>query len=259
MKKRFLVAIALLGTLGVAGIARSFTGNQPQRTVAVVAQPQVTATAASSQRKELSATANDPLNDTDAEVQDNQVPQALSNVGEYGEQVYDMAKIGDWAKAQADLTTLQQAVQQLSQQSPSNNSHLLSLGNSVARLSQAVEAKDQQATQHYANQVTLIAAQMTQLYQTKVPIEVTLLDYYGRQLEVDAASGNMAQLQSTASQIEQTWSALRPVIMSHGGSAEVQQFDGLVARVKQAKSVADYSQLATPILDQVDQLEAVFK
>lgn len=260
MKKTILITTAaLLGTLGIAGVARSFTSGQPQRAVALMPQHQLTAMATSGQG--LTATANAPVADTDldTEVQDDQVPQALKDVGEYGERVYDMAKVADWTKAQADLVTLQQSARQLNQQVPSNGSGIRQLTGSIDRLSRAVAAKDQQATQRGANQVTLLAAQMTQQYQTKVPVEVTLLDYYGRQLEIDAASGNMAPLQATAQQVDQTWSAVRPVIVGHRGTTQAQQFDALVAKANQAKTVGDYGQLATPILNHVDQLEAVFK
>ncbi len=157
MKKSFLIATALLGTLGISGAARSFTGNQPQRPVATMPQHSATAVAFPDQIQESNATANDPLNDTDTEVQDDQVPQALKDVSEYGERVYDMAKVADWANAQADLATLQQSAQQLSQQVSSNGSGIVQLTSSLDRINQSVAAKNQQMTQLGANQVTLLA------------------------------------------------------------------------------------------------------
>lgn len=201
----------------------------------------------------------DLLNDRDTEVQDDQIPQALKDVGEYGERVYDMAKTADWTKTQADLAALKQSAQQLSHQMPNDSLGISQLNASIERLQQAVTANNQQTTQQLANQITLLAAQMTQPYQTKVPVEITLLDYYGRQLEIDAARGNLNQLQATVGQIDQTWNTVRPVLLSHGGNAEVQQFNSLVIKLNQDKSVNDYSPLATSVLDQVDRLEAVFK
>lgn len=256
MKKGILITMTLLSMVGIAGITRTLSGH-PQRAVALMPQHQVTGIDPSAPK--LMVITADPSADTDTEVQDDQVPQALKDVGEYAESIYDMAKVTDWPKAQSNLAALQQSARLLGQQAPNSGSGTDRLMSSIDQLSQAIAAKDPQVTQRYANQVTLLAAQMTQLYQTRVPVEITLLDYYGRQLEVDAASGNLAQLQTTTHQMTQTWQAVRPAVVRHGGTAQAQQFDTLVAQANQAKTVSDYGQLATPILNQVDQLEAVFK
>lgn len=256
MKKNILITMTLLSMVGIVGITRSL-GNHPQRVVALMPQHQVTGMDSSAPKPMAAAT--DLSVDTDTEVQDDQVPQALRDVGEYAESIYDMAKVADWPKAQANLATLQQSAQLLRQQTTNSDSGINQLMGSIDQLSPAIAAKDPQATQQHANQVTLLAAQITQRYQTRVPVEITLLDYYGRQLDVDAASGNLAQLQTTTHHMTQTWQAVRPAVVRHGGTAQAQQFDTLVAQANQAKTVSDYGQLATPILNQVDQLEAVFK
>ena len=51
---------------------------------------------------------------------------------------------------------------------------------------------------------------------------------------------------------------MRPQVESHGGSAQAQKFDNLVAQVQAAKSDNEYGLLATAVLDQVDNLEKVF-
>ncbi|UZQ55909.1 hypothetical protein OOK60_07560 [Trichothermofontia sichuanensis B231] len=138
--------------------------------------------------------ATDPATDTDTEVQDDQVPQALRDVGESAEGIYDQAKVGDWPQARANLAALQHSAQLLGQTASHRASGTDQLMGSINQLSRAIAAPDQQAIQAYANQVTLLAAQMTQAYPTRVPVEITLPDYYGRQLEVDAARGNLAPL-----------------------------------------------------------------
>ncbi|MEA5554728.1 hypothetical protein VB713_27760 [Anabaena cylindrica UHCC 0172] len=107
--------------------------------------------------------------------------------------------------------------------------------------------------------MTLLAANITKEFEPKVPVEVTLLDYYGRELEIWSATGNTSQLKKTASEMRRTWNAVRPSILARGGTAQVQKFDGLVASVEAAKSSKDYGRLATPVLDEVDNLEKVFK
>ena len=98
-----------------------------------------------------------------------------------------------------------------------------------------------------ANQVTLIAARMTQEFKPKVPVEVTLLDYYGREFEILAASGNTAQLTKTAAEFQQTWNTLRPATQARN-SSEAKTFDTIAAKIQAAKSPAEYGRLATPWL-----------
>ena len=65
-----------------------------------------------------------------------------------------------------------------------------------------------------------------------------MLDYYGRELEIWSATENIAKLKTTASEMRRTWDAVRPSILSRGGTAP-QKFDALVARVEAAKSPSD--------------------
>jgi 3-oxoacyl-[acyl-carrier protein] reductase len=51
--------------------------------------------------------AADEAKEREGEAQDKQVPTALTNVGNYGEALYDTAKAGDWTKAAANLRLLQ--------------------------------------------------------------------------------------------------------------------------------------------------------
>jgi uncharacterized protein YcbX len=131
------------------------------------------------------------------------------------------------------------------------------LATNVATLDHAVAAKDRQATMREANQVTLDVANMTTAYKLTVPVEVTKLDYYGRELEVWAQAKDANKLQATAGEMRQTWDSLRSSIGS-GNATEARKFDALVARVAAAKTPADYARVATPVLNEVDNLEKLY-
>ncbi len=135
----------------------------------------------------------------------------------------------------------------------------IQLDKSIATLSQAVKTKNRQAAMRDANQVTLNAAKITEEFEGKVPVEITLLDYYGRELEIWAAQGNTAKLKATANDIQRTWKKVRPAVEAHKGSAQVQKFNSLVDRVVAAKVPTDYGRLSTSILNDVDNLEKVFQ
>ncbi len=189
----------------------------------------------------------------------NRVPTSVSQVGEYGENIYEAAQANNWTQATAKLTALKDAAKRLDNESRINeNPNEDKLDGAIAALDNSVPAKNQLATMREANGVTLLAANLSQPFNPQVPVSLVKLDYYGRQLEIGAATKDMTQLQETAKDISQTWNALRPAVESHGGSAQAHKFDTLVTQVKAASSATQYNRLATPVLNQVDNLEKVF-
>jgi hypothetical protein len=191
----------------------------------------------------------------------NRVPTSVTQVGEYGENIYDAAQTKKWTQASANLASLKDAAKRLDNETTmgiNENPNEDQLDGTLTALDKSVGAKEQLATMREANGVTLLAANLSKPFNPPVPVQVNLLDYYGRQLEIGVAAKDMTQLKQTANNITGTWSALRSVVESRGASAEVQKFDNLVAKVETTNSVAQYGSLATPILNQVDNLEKVF-
>jgi uncharacterized membrane-anchored protein YhcB (DUF1043 family) len=185
------------------------------------------------------------------------VPTSLADAGEYGENVYDYAKANDWKNADVKLAALRDAVKKARTDVRNQSAAVDRLDANLATLNNAVSSKDRQATMREANQVTLDVADMTAAYKLSVPVEVTKLDYYGRELEVWAQAKDANKLQATAREMRRTWDALRPSIESHSAT-EAKTFDALVAQVETAKTPADYARVATPVLDEVDNLEKLF-
>jgi hypothetical protein len=185
------------------------------------------------------------------------VPTSLSNAGEYGENIYDYAKANDWKNANVKLVTLRDEVKNVRTNINGPRAALDRLEVTVAAVDRAVTAKDRQATMREANQVTLEIANLTTAYKPTVPVEVTKLDYYGRELEVWAQAQDANKLQATAREMRRTWDSLRPTVESLSPT-RAKKFDALVARVESAKKPADYARVATPVLDEVDNLEKLF-
>ena len=185
------------------------------------------------------------------------VPTSLANAGEYGENVYDYAKANDWKSADVKLAALKEAIKNVNTEVKSQSAGVNHLATNVTALNRAVTAKDRQATMRGANQVTLDVANMSTAFKLSVPVEVTKLDYYGRELEVWAEAKDANKLQTTARELRQTWNSLRPTIAAKS-AAEPKKFDALVAQVESAKTSADYARAATPVLNEVDNLEKLF-
>ena len=184
-------------------------------------------------------------------------PTSLSSAGEFGENVYDYAKANDWKNADVKLLALHDAAKNVRTEVKNQSAAVDRLDANVTVLDRAVKARDRQATMREANQVTLNVADMTTAYKLSVPVEVTRLDYFGRELEVWAQAQDANKLQATAREMRRTWDGLRPSIETHS-AAEAKKFDALVARVESAKTPADYARVATPVLNEVDNLEKLF-
>jgi hypothetical protein len=186
------------------------------------------------------------------------VPTSLSNAGEYGENVYDYAKVNEWKNADVKLAALKDAVKNVRAEVKNQSKAVDRLDSNVAALDRAVTAKDRPAAMREANQVTLDVANMTTAYKLSVPVEVTRLDYYGRELEVWAQAQDANKLQATAREMRRTWDSLRPSVEAHKAT-EAKKFAALVAQVESAKTPADYARVATPVLNEVDNLEKLFQ
>ncbi|MEO8435732.1 MAG: hypothetical protein ABI596_12610 [Pyrinomonadaceae bacterium] len=185
-------------------------------------------------------------------------PKSLADAGEYGENVYDMAKANDWAKASAKLNLLRESATKLTAETPGRSVALDSLTSGIGALDKAVLAKNRPEAMREANQITFNVADLSAAYDLAVPSDITKLDYYGRELEIWSAEKDTNRLQSTAAEMRRTWDAVRPAVESHKGTAEAKKFEELVAKVEKAGTPDEYARLATAVLSEVDNLEKVF-
>jgi hypothetical protein len=185
------------------------------------------------------------------------VPQSLVDAAEYGENVYDYAKAKEWKRADATLKSLLQAAEKMHIEVADQNTAKSHIDDANAALRKDIAAKDQQAAMRDANQITLDVANITAAYSPTVPVAVTKLDYYGRELEIWAQAGDIGKLKATVAAMRREWNALRPSVQSRRAT-EASRFEALVSQVEAATAPAEYARLATSLLDEVDNLEKVY-
>lgn len=150
----------------------------------------------------------------------------ITEVGELGENIYDLAKAKDWGNVVAKLTVLKKEAESLRSQIKDASEAKDQLSHSITALGESTKAKDEQATMQEANRITLIAADLTEPLHLQVPVEITRLDYYGRELEIWSAAKNNAKLKGAADALHETWDKVQPSVKAHGGTAEAKTFDG---------------------------------
>jgi hypothetical protein len=187
-----------------------------------------------------------------------QAPPSLVDVGEFGENIYDLAKAKEWTKVEGKLKELKDAAKKLASDLKGSEAAHQRLAATLKSLGTAVAAKDEQATKRGANQVTLIAADLMEPFNPPIPPTVTRLDYYGRELEIGVEAKDAAALKATGDAMRKAWDKLQPAVKAKGGNAEAKKFNDLMAQVAAARAVADYARVTQPILDEVDNLEKVF-
>jgi len=186
------------------------------------------------------------------------VPKALAEAGESGENLYDAAKANDWTGARRGLTSLEAAVKRVAVEKGAAGQAEDSLGRNLAALNRSVGRRQRRATMRLANQVTLNVADMTAPYAPRIPVQVTRLDFYGRELEIWSEAGDASQLKATAQGMRREWEDVRPVVEGRD-SAEAKKFGALVTRVERAGTPAADRRLAEAVLEEVDNLEKAFE
>ena len=177
-------------------------------------------------------------------------------LGSHAEDAYDYVKIADWKAARASVDSLNATM--LRAQSQDTVGHGAEALESLSKLDSAVARRSSAESMHEANRVTQIAALLGAAHDPRVPAYVTLLDYYGRELEIGSGAKDTARLSRASLAIRTTWNEVRPKVVARGGTAEAARFDSLVAQVTAARTPGEYGKAATPVLDQVDSLEGVF-
>jgi hypothetical protein len=110
-----------------------------------------------------------------------------------------------------------------------------------------------------SNQISFDTAKFTAKANAPVPLEVTLLDYYGREIDRGATLGNLSIINQNVKPIRQTWNAVRSAVLDNDGMSQAKTFNGLIKRLNVNQSAVQYGQLATQILNEVDNLETVFR
>lgn len=184
------------------------------------------------------------------------VPAAIEALGHHAENAYDMARISDWARTRASADSVRPAIDSLS--AGSTTADARAARSTLQELDRAIADRSRQLALVAANRLTELGARLAAPHAPRVPAEVTLLDYYGRELEIWAAEGDLARLRLTGDSIRVTWQAVKPRIEQRGGTADAASFEALVQKVQRARTTSEFGALATPILDEVDRLESVF-
>ena len=124
-------------------------------------------------------------------------------------------------------------------------------------LGQKIAKKDQFAAMEDANQLTRAAMDLGEPVPAKLTKELTLLDFYGREIEIGALSKDKNKISAATRDIKQVWKSLKPAIEAKSpNTEEPAKFEHVVKQLEEAKDFGTYKDLSTSFLTQVDSLES---
>ena len=182
---------------------------------------------------------------------------AIIVVGAQAEAVYDKVRLGDWAAASHALDSAMAVVRITGHASTPDDS--LAFDPPIRLLRDRLTARDRSGVLSAANRLTEIAARRSADLALSVPIEIALLDFYGREMQIAADANDIPGSRRVASALRDVWARVRPQMDRHDGAEERMAFDVLVVRSNSATTDIDVASLAQQILDAVDGIESLFK
>jgi hypothetical protein len=106
---------------------------------------------------------------------------------------------------------------------------------------------------------TLLEIAMIGELKPRVPTNVMLLDYCGRELEILSEEKNIAKLSNLVIRMHLIWQNLIPQLVDQGGTREIKRFSEIMTHLEKAKTPEEYNHIAKHVLNEVDNIEKVFK
>ncbi|MGO9022466.1 MAG: hypothetical protein ACLQVJ_29365 [Syntrophobacteraceae bacterium] len=194
----------------------------------------------------------------------NPLPQEIGLVGEKAEDVIDLFVKKDWKGAQAVVDTIVQNGSVIDQDFQKRNfppSMAFEFDFLLFRLQELTHEKRQPIEAALAaNQITVMMNDLEKSYDHSVPLEIGRMDYLGREIILGTQVPNdYGLIPKRISQLEQTWSDLKPSILDRNGKKTADQIDHILSDLKKQPTKPQMVKDGNQILDLVDQLESLFK
>jgi len=200
-----------------------------------------------------------------ADASSHAIPAALSAIEGAAEDGYDKGLAGDFAAAKAAAATVGDqwaAYRPQAIRDGAQAAWLTGMDGAVAGFRTAAAAgTDKVTVARAANAISAWMDKFFGLYSNPVPVEVIRLDYLGREVVLDAMSADFVAAARQDSEIEATWTQVRPKVVAAGGTQQAKDTDAALVELAtaiQAKDGPATIAKANAVLDLVDSLEGVF-
>ncbi|MEI6862324.1 MAG: hypothetical protein WCL04_08735 [Verrucomicrobiota bacterium] len=185
------------------------------------------------------------------------VPAPLADFGESAEGAYDHSAANDWTKAEADVAELKTGLAKLAAEKIGPAAEFTA---TTTALEKSVKAKDRLSAMTAANELTRLAAEASRSFGPAIPVDVTLLDCVGRDVENAVEKADTARVKTAVTAVRAAWDKARPLVEAQKpkGVKPAAEFSATVAELEKTSGLKQTGTLAKHLLDQVDDLEKVF-
>lgn len=198
------------------------------------------------------------LSGCEDEREESKVPAPLADFGESAEGVYDHSALQDWTKAQVGVAEIKTGLGKLT--GIVGAADLTAFTTAAADLEKTVTAKDRLAAMASANELTRLVTEASRSFGPSVPVEVSLLDYVGRDLAIKVDKTDPAQVKIAVTAVRAMWDKARPLLelQKPKGVKPAADFGATVSELEKTTDLKQTGALVKRLLDQVDDLEKVF-
>ena len=185
-------------------------------------------------------------------------PFELAQVGESATSLFDAAVASDWNTAQELIQELKHAASSLPNAMPKPDI-VAQLRTRLRWLGDHVADKQRVETMDDANAITRFVADLSAEYQTYVPYEVVMLGYYGRQLELGIAAGQVQTLKKASTDLRSTWNRVQPSLERRGHIDDARRFTDIVVDLEGARRPAQFVAPTRAELAEADHIAKMFR
>lgn len=186
----------------------------------------------------------------------NELEQLIGNARD----IYEKAEANHWKHLDKNMNCIARIVRLLSGVTPQKDMpYYKGLAGAASELERAVAAQDRIAAMKSANKVMILGARLSEAHNSPVPINVAVIAYCGRKLQMLSETDNIPELADTVAKLHLSWQQLIPLVSANGGIREIKRFAEIMKRLESAKTPDEYGRLASSVVEEIDIIEKLFK
>jgi hypothetical protein len=184
-----------------------------------------------------------------------ELEQLIGNAGD----IYDKVKTNHWKHLDKKLNSIVKVEQLLPSATPENDMpYYKNLTGVTSDLERAIASQDRIVAMKSANKVMMLGARLAEAHNSPVPINVAVIGYCGRKLEILSETENVLDLSDTVAKLHLSWQQLIPLVTANGGFKEVKRFAEIMRRLESAKAPDEYGRLAASAVEEIEIIEKFF-
>lgn len=174
--------------------------------------------------------------------------------------IYEKTEANHWKHLDKKMNSIVKVEQLLPSVTPEKDMpYYNNLMGVTSDLEWAIASHDRINAMKSANKVMILGARLAEMHNSPVPINVAVIAYCGRKLEILSETENVLDLSDTVAKLHLSWQQLIPLVSAYGGIKEVKRFAEVMKHLESAKTSDEYGKLASSVVEEIEIIEKIFK